>query len=112
MSANHHQRVSLHACRRWNQRVRDEGSTWRANSRIESALRLSVTIPNRLAARWIRHHDPDLDAHFRRAGVRYRYYPGAVMITTTKHTVVTVLQSQDDDLATVLVWLMTGFWEE
>ena len=104
-------RISQHACDRWNERVRDTGGSWRARSRVEHALHASVTIPNRYAcSRWVSKWNPKLDAAFRRSGTRYRFYPGAVLITNTKGSVITILEADEEDLAAVLVWLLLGCW--
>ena len=46
---------------------------------------------------------------FRKQGIRYRFHPAGMLVIGGKR-VITVLPVTEDDLATVLVWMMLGQW--
>lgn len=104
--------VSHHACDRWNQRalgVDDGGDSWGARSQVQDAVKAAVLIPNRLTARWVPRYRKAATAQFRKQGIRYRFHPAGMLVMGGKR-VITVLPASEDDLATVLVWMMLGQW--
>jgi hypothetical protein len=125
---SHLPRVSRHACDRWTERVVNKHaeraeraghagrtepaaiSSWQVRSRVEYAQRNAITIPNRYASLWHKRDDPKTRKLLRREGTRYSFYPGAVLVTNSKGSVITVLDASDDDLATMLVWLLMNEW--
>lgn len=103
-------RVSHHACERWVERVGDVNDTWRARSRIQRSVAHSVVIPNRLATDlWVPKVRDEATAIMRRAGVRYRF-SGSVVFVTQGKRVITLLLPTTEDIATLLVWQLTGQW--
>jgi len=105
-------KVTRHACERWVERVGDTRCTWGARSTIQRAMLDALLIPGRLGGlRWNRKHLSQSDSRFRARGTRYYFHPKA-RLTIASTTVVTISAADDDDLATVLVWKMMGFWVE
>ena len=102
--------VSQHAAERWCERVGNTTDTWAARTLIQISVQGSLTIPNRLATpRWVLQPDENLTGLSRRQGIRYRI-SGVAVFVTGGHRVITVLRATEDDLAMVLVWLMTREW--
>ncbi|MDB4278041.1 hypothetical protein N9917_00265 [Deltaproteobacteria bacterium] len=105
------QRVSHHACERWVERIEEGISTWQARTRIQRVMGRAVRIPNRHAgSRWVHKHRPEADAKFRKRGTRYYFSPNAVLVIGSKTSVVTVMPTTPEDVATVLVWAIMGLW--
>ena len=102
--------ITQHAAERWCERIGTTTNTWAARGLIQISVRRSVTIPNRLATpRWVVEPDANLTALVRRKGIRYRI-SGTAVFVTGGHRVITLLKATDDDLATVLIWFITGEW--
>jgi len=101
-------RTTRHAAERWQQRIDPQLSLHSAGRVMSKALETAVRIPNRRATdQWGtlggkgRQH--------RREGLRYFYHPSALFLVSGG-SVVTVLATGEDDLATILAWLLTGCW--
>jgi hypothetical protein len=104
-----HRRITSHAVDRFIERVgaRDRKE---ANARIHINVSRALTVPNRYAEDlWVVDYNPAATAPLRRRGIRYRFSPGVLFITRGK-SVVTVVRTTPEDLATVLVWKMTNQW--
>jgi hypothetical protein len=103
--------VSRHATVRWIERVGRTSNTWAARRLIQAATDSSILVPNRLATQlWVHQVvNDDFTTLKRRQGFRYRMTSQAVLIMSGQ-TIVTVLKTTAEDLATVLVWQITGTW--
>lgn len=103
-------KVSHHACIRWCERIGNTTNTWAARALIQIALNTSLTIPNRYAVtRWVEKISDSHTTYSRKHGIRY-HIAGAAIVITGGNRVITVLKASTEDYATVLTWLMTGFW--
>lgn len=104
--------VSHHACIRWCERIGNTSDTWAARVLIQIALNQAITIPNRYAvSRWVEKSIESHTAYSRRIGIRY-HVAGAAIVITGGNRVITVLKATEEDYATVLVFLIFGFWLE
>lgn len=101
-----------HAAERWQQRIDPKANLHGAGFAMTTVLHSAVAIPNRHAVAQWGHRTSTVKAkRHRREGLRYIYHPRALFLTKNK-VVVTVLATDDDDIATVLTWLLTGCWVE
>jgi hypothetical protein len=106
-------KVKIHACEMWVERIEPDAAltTWQARHRILRAMGRAFLIPNRLAGRrWVPKWHPDGDRTKRLTGSRYYFHPKAILIVGSRTHVITVLPCTQDDLATVLIWTITGLW--
>lgn len=97
--------LTIHARQRWHQRCTGSGPA-------ADSLAGSILIPFRHAApRWGHHPDTRKAARLGRKHLSYRVSAVSVWICRGR-TAVTCLALSEQDLATVLTWLITGHWVE
>lgn len=91
-------RVSRHAAERAEQRL---GAT-AADRRVYELWYLSRRLPGRLAALLLGRRHPGLGREIR--------WAGDVLLVCDGQTVITLWRIDDEQLATLLVWRLTGIW--
>ena len=104
--------VSAHAAERWVERMGGTSDVWAARYLIEHRIEHALMVPNRHAAKmWLRHIREEMIVSQRKHGIRFHVYGHAVFIVAGSK-VVTMFRASDEDVATLLTWLMLGQWCE